>query len=221
MIKKQSLDFLKSIQKNNNKEWFAEHKPNYLEAHSNAKSFLKGLEENLNSTDSIEGTKLFRIYKDVRFSKDKTPYKTYFSGYLKRAGADRRGSYYFSIEPGNTIVGGGFYGPNKEDLLRIRKEFEMDASEIEKITSDKTFKKYFGELQGDGVATAPRGFDKEHPNIRWIRKKQFYAFRKFTDKEVLDDSFVVEVLRTFAAIRLFFDYMSEVLTTDLNGESIL
>ena len=221
MIKKQSFDFLKAIQKNNNKEWFAEHKPTFVEAQSNVKSFLKELEENLNSTDSIEEAKLFRIYKDVRFSKDKTPYKTYFSGYLKRAGAHRRGSYYFSIEPGNTVVGGGFYGPNKEDLFRIRKEFEMDVSELEKITTDANFVKHFGELQGSGVATAPRGFDKEHANIQWIRKKQFYAFRKFTDKEVLDDSFVVEALRTFTAIRPFFDYMSDVLTTDLNGESIL
>lgn len=221
MIKKETFHFLKSVKKNNNKEWFTKNKSDYLTANENMKEFMAELEMLLSSSDSIEEKKLFRIYKDVRFSKDKTPYKDYFSGYFKRAGASRRGSYYLSIQPGNTMIGGGFYGPNKEDLLRIRKEFEMDISHLEKVLEDKTFKEYFGTIEGDGVATAPRDFDKEHPNIHWIRKKQFYAFRKFTDKEVLSPDFSSEVIKTFTAIRPFFDVMTDILTTDLNGESIV
>ena len=92
---------------------------------------------------------------------------------------------------------------------------------IDSIVDSPDFRKYFGELIGDGVATAPRGFDKNHPNIHWIRKKQWYVLRKFTDEQVLDVSFSDEVHQTYLAIRPFFDYMSEVLTTNLDGESIL
>lgn len=221
MIESKTLSFLKDISKNNNKEWFMDHKQGYSDALKNVKSLMNELEEILNQSDTIEDQKLFRIYRDVRFSKDKTPYKNYMSGYFKRRGAERRGSYYFSIQPGETVFGGGFYGPNKEDLLRLRKEFEADSTEIEAVVNAPKFKQLFGSLDGDGVATAPKGFDKSHPNIKWIRKKQFYAFRTFTDKEVLSKNFVHEVMDTFLAIRPFFDYMSDVLTTNLNGESIL
>jgi len=111
-------------------------------------------------------------------------------------------------------------GPEAKDLLRIRKEFEISTTEIEKIISDKSFIQYFGALEGDSVKTAPRGFDKNHPAIDLIRKKQFLVMRKFTDKEVLSNNFQKEVLLTLLAMRPFFDYMSEILTTDLNGEPL-
>ncbi len=221
MISKSTLQFLKDIAANNHKEWFEANKEVYLKSQENIKQFMLDVEKRLNQTDVIEGSKLYRIYRDVRFSKDKTPYKNYFSGYFKRKGAARRGSYYLSIEPGNTLIGGGFYGPNKEDLFRIRKEFEADGTHIENIVNHPSFIKHFGSLQGDGVATAPKGFEKAHPHIKWIRKKQFFAFEKFTDKEVLSDDFEEKVLGAFLAIRPFFDYMSDVLTTNLNGESVL
>ncbi|MBT8327897.1 MAG: DUF2461 domain-containing protein [Bacteroidia bacterium] len=221
MIETQTLKFLKDIESHNNREWFEKHKSDYTLAQENIKALMVELEDGLNRSDSIESKKIFRIYRDVRFSKDKTPYKNYFSGYFKRLGAERRGSYYFSIQPNNTVIGGGFYGPNKEDLFRIRKEFEADGETIKGIVNDANFIKTFGTLQGNGVATAPKGFDKTHPNIHFIRKKQFYAFRQFTDKEVLSKDFPKIAIETFIAIRPFFDYMSDVLTTNLNGESIL
>lgn len=221
MIETQTLKFLKNIASNNNREWFEKHKSDYTMAQENVKNLMMELTEGLNRSDSIENNKLYRIYRDVRFSKDKTPYKHYFSGYFKRLGAERRGSYYLSIQPNNTMIGGGFYGPNKEDLFRIRKEFEADGETIQNIVSDAHFVKNFETLEGNGVATAPKGFDKTHPNIHFIRKKQFYAFRKFTDKEVMSKDFSKMALETFIAIRPFFDYMSDVLTTNLNGESIL
>ncbi|TAE79933.1 MAG: DUF2461 domain-containing protein, partial [Bacteroidetes bacterium] len=132
-----------------------------------------------------------------------------------------RGGYYVHLEPNNSFVGGGFWGPNPADLLRIRKEFEMDTTEIERITRNKTFVKYFGTLDGeDAVKTAPKGFDKNHPAIDFIKKKQFVVRRPFTDKEVLSGRFEQEVLLTFLAMRPFFDYMSDILTTDLNGKSL-
>ncbi len=222
MLSQTTFSFLQDLAVNNTREWFTLHKKNYDLSRSQVLALIKEVHSQLDVVDKIEHSKIFRINRDVRFSSNKSPYKTNFSGYYTRLGDSRRGSYYMSIQPGNqTVIGGGFYDPSKEDLFRIRKEFEMDQSIITKIISDKTFKLYFDELRGNRVATAPRDFDKEHPHIKWIQMKQFYAFRSFTDVEVLDPSFTEEVMKTFVAIRPFFDYMSDILTTDLNGESIL
>ena len=164
---------------------------------------------------------MFRIYRDVRFSKDKTPYKTHFAGSFSRLGAHLRGGYYVHIKPGGSFIATGFWNPNKEDLFRIRKELEMDASEFRKIITEKTFKKVWGELEGDEVKTAPKGFDKEHSDIDLIKKKQFIFIRNFSDKDVLSNAFIETLDESFKAIRPYFDLMSDILTTNLNGESIL
>ena len=105
--------------------------------------------------------------------------------------------------------------------MRIRREFEQDDEEIRAIINDKAFKSIWGEFVGDELKTAPRDFDKEHPAIDLIRKKQYIFTRNYTDKEVTSDDFLNEVNESFKAIRPFFDYMSDVLTTNLNGESII
>jgi len=222
MISKYSLDFLTKLQLNNNRPWFEAHKEDYLRTKKDIEALVKKVEANLNKVDNIEFSKLYRIYRDVRFSKNKLPYKGYLGGYYRRFGNDRRGSYTFDISPnGESVVGGGFFGPNADDLLRIRKEFEMDSSYIGKVTQDATFVEYFSELQGISLKTAPRGFEKDHPNIKWLRMKQFLAFRNFTDEEVTHKDFPDQMTETFIAIRPFFDYMTDILTTDMNGVSIL
>lgn len=219
---KPAFNFLKQIQKNNNRVWFSEHKTEYDSVVKENKSFFEQVYSELQEYDSLSGIHIFRIYKDVRFSKDKTPYKNNFGAGFSRTKPMLRGGYYIHLEPDNSFVGGGFWNPESGDLLRIRKEFESDDTEIRKITSDKTFIKYFGELRGeDGVKTAPKGFDKNHPAIDLIKKKQYVVMRKFSDKEVFSEDFQKEVIATFLAMRPFFDYMSDVLTTDLNGESII
>jgi uncharacterized protein (TIGR02453 family) len=221
MISKEAIQFLKELKQNNNREWFNERKPIFQNHQTDVKSFFQEVEDEMQKTDHIESHKVFRIYRDVRFSKDKSPYKSRFAGYFKRATQELRGGYYLNIEPGNSIVGGGFYGPNAEDLKRIRKEFEQDDSEMRAILNEPNFKKIFGNLQGAEVKSAPRGFDAEHPAIDLIRKKQFYVYRKFTDKEVQSPDFINQVMETYLSIRPFFDYMSAVLTTNLDGESVL
>jgi len=166
---------------------------------------------------------MMRIYRDVRFSKDKTPYKAHFANSYSRLGAALRGGYFLRIRPGESFLAGGFWEPNKEDLFRIRKEIELDASEIREILEDKNFKKYFGskfESFGE-LKTAPRVFDKAHPDIDLLRKKGFIAVKNFTDKEVLSENFIEEVDKSYKALRPFFNLFSDILTTNLNGESIL
>jgi len=217
----EGFEFLKQLKENNNREWFTRQKLEYDLIVKENKEFFNQIFLELKNHDSLKSLHAFRIHRDVRFSKDKTPYKTNFGAGYSRTKPMLRGGYYIHLENNNSFVGGGFWSPNKEDLYRIRKEFELDSSEIEKITSDKNFKKYFSELEGlIGAKTAPRGFDINHPAIDLIRKKQFVVRRNFTDEEVFAGSFKNEVITTFLAMRPFFDYMSEVLTSDINGESI-
>ncbi len=221
MITKQTYKYLKQLQKNNNRNWFSEHKTTFKKQELELKNFFKEVHQKLEKTDNIESHKLMRIYRDVRFSKDKTPYRPRFAGSFKRATANLRGGYFINIEPNNNAIGGGFYAPSSADLLRIRKEFEIDDTEIREILNTPKFKKIFTTLLGEEVKTAPRNFDKNHIAIDLIKKKQFYVMRTFTDEEVIATNFKNEVITTFKTLRPFFNYMSEVLTTDLNGESLL
>mmetsp|Transcript_3942 Transcript_3942/g.14318 ORF Transcript_3942/g.14318 Transcript_3942/m.14318 type:complete len:227 (-) Transcript_3942:231-911(-) len=221
-IPRETFSFLNRLHENNNREWFTEHKKEFKEIEKEVKQFYNQLGSELGKHDKIDKVKLFRIYRDVRFSKDKTPYKTHFGGSFHRVKPALRGGYYLHIAPNNeSFIATGFWEPNKDDLLRIRKEFEMDTTEIEKIINKKSFKNVWGEFEGDELKTAPRGFDKEHPAIDLIKKKQYIFTRKFTDTEVTSADFMEKVNDSFKAIRPFFNYMSDVLTTDLNGVSLL
>lgn len=219
-----SLDFLKLLKENNNREWFNARKDEFSEQQSFIEQFADGLLLELNTHDVIEtasGKKsLHRIYRDTRFSKEKIPYKNNWSGSFKRAAKHRRGGYYFHIEPGNTYVAGGFQQPNAQDLKRIREDVSADPAPLRKILKSKDFVETFGALHGEQVKTSPKGFSIDDDAIDLLRYKQFLLIRRFTDKQVLDNSFLKEADRTFKNMRPFFDYMSDVLTSDINGEAI-
>lgn len=222
LLSKDVFSFLNKLQNNNNRDWFNEHKVTFKTIETGVKAFYNQLFEQMNTVDSIDSFKVFRIYRDVRFSKNKLPYKTHFGGSFHRTKPELRGGYYVHIAPNNaSFIATGFWDPNKEDLFRIRKEFEMDSTELRKLMNKPTFKSIWGELQGDELKSAPRGFDKLDPNIDLIRKKQFIFTKKYSDKEVLSKEFKNEVIENFRVIRPYFDYMSSVLTTNLNGESTL
>lgn len=222
-ISKSVFTFFKALENNNNRDWFNAHKPEFKAIEQETKAFYNAVMERLKVHDDIDRLKLFRIYRDVRFSKNKLPYKTHFGGAFHRVKPRLRGGYYLHIQPGNeSFIATGFWDPAKEDLLRIRKEFEMDDAEIRDILEAETFSNVWGDtFEGDEVKTAPKGFSKEHKAIDLIKKKQYIFTKKYTDKEVLASNFIDEIDVAFKAIRPFFDYMSDVLTTDLNGVSIL
>lgn len=221
VIPEDVFSFLNRLKNNNDRDWFDVHKSEFKRLDISLKAFYTDVLEDLNTSDSIDKMKIYRIYRDVRFSKDKTPYKTHRSVSFSRATESLRGGYYLKISPGESRMVGGFFQPNPADLKRIRKEFETDDSKINEILKDATFVKMFNALEGEDVKTAPRGFDIVHPAIDLIRKKSFLAVRKFTDEEVLSANFRQELKESYLALRPFFDYMSDVLTTDLNGVSLL
>lgn len=222
MIQNSTLTFLEELEANNNREWFKKNKIDFNKNQEIIKMLFQNIANKMRSHDHIETVKIFRIYRDIRFSKDKTPYKTHFSGGFKRLKPTLRGGYYLHIAPkNNSFIAAGFWNPNKDDLLRIRKEIAVDKQALLDITKAKDFKETWGELEGEALKTAPRGFDRDHPNIDWIRQKQFFFTKKYTNKEVCSPDFAASVSEDYRKIRPFFNYMSEVLTTNLNGESIL
>ncbi|NLR77185.1 DUF2461 domain-containing protein [Chitinophaga eiseniae] len=221
-INPSSFKFLQQLKANNNRDWFNEHKTTFIQEQDAVAAFADALLEQLSTHDLIEtpsGKKsLFRIYRDTRFSQDKTPYKSHWSLAFRRATRQRRGGYYMQLEPGNSFIGGGFFGPVADDLKKIRDEIAFDAAPLRKILKSRAFTSLFGTLQGEQLKTAPKGFDADHEAIDLLRYKQFLLIRNFSDKEVLSESFLAEANRTFQGMRPFFDYMSMALTADANGE---
>ena len=232
-IKKSTLTFLRQLSKNNRREWFQENKPKYEAARDNVAEFADALLDRLRATDVLEtenGKKsLYRIYRDVRFSKNKDPYKVNLAGGFTRDGKLRRGGYYFHLVPqgvhdgfmNGSVVGGGFYGIERDDLNRIREELAVDATDFREVLADPDFRRVFGDLQGEQLKTAPRGYEKDHPNVDLLRFKQFYVFRSFSDKEVCSAEFLDQSHEALLTLRPFFDLFSDILTTDANGELLV
>jgi uncharacterized protein (TIGR02453 family) len=220
-LSKNTLNFLTSLSDNNNKEWFLTHKKTYLDRHKEIKEFANALNLLVNEYDSIEKCKVLRIYRDVRFSKNKLPYKTHFGIGLSRSKPKLRGSYYLHIEPKKSFLACGFWNPEPHDLFRIRKEFEVSSSSFREIINAKPFRDNWGEIKGEELKTCPKNFDKNHPDIDLIRKKQFLFVIPFSDKEIMDDNFINCVNQAIINVSPFVNYMSEILTTNLNGESII
>ncbi|KAI9453514.1 hypothetical protein F5148DRAFT_985503 [Russula earlei] len=215
-IQSSSFDFLQKLNKNNNREWFNEHKEVYQRELLKVESFVDTLLDRMKAYDAIDtpsGKKaMMRIYRDIRFSADKTPYKTNWSGGFHRLGKQRRGGYYFSFEPGGeSMIAGGFWGPNPADLKIIRNDIAFDDKPLRKVLGMPGIVAEFKTLTGEALKTVPRGYEVNDPGADLLRYKQFILERRFTDKEVLADGFLDKAVATMRALRPFFDHMSEVL----------
>ncbi len=219
----QTIDFLTTLAAHNEREWFNANKATYQAAEAEFKALAQQVHELMGAYDVLEekGTKVYRIYRDVRFSKDKSPYKTNRSCSFTRAGAARRGGYYLSVQPGNSFLAGGFWQPNTQDLKHIRQQLAQDHEPLDAVVQSDAFKAYFGKLGGDQVKTAPKGYEKDHPAIHLLRHKGFLVQHNFTDAQVLAPDFAQQVADGFKQMRPFLDVMTELLTTDLNGVPLL
>ena len=221
LIPNNTIIFLKQLKLNNNRHWFNENKLEFQSIQIDVKKFAQEVKDELKLSDNIDNFKIFRIYRDLRFSKDKTPYKTNIGMTFHRQKPQFRGGYYFEISAEDSFIAAGFWNPNKEDLLRIRKEIELDGDEFKRIINQKTIKDFWGDIKGNELKTSPKGFDSDHKHIDMIRKKQFIFVKKLKEKEILDLTFQKDLVNYYRSIRPFFDYMSEIITTNLNGESTI
>lgn len=207
MIDKSTLDFLNKLKKNNNKEWFDKHRPVYEIAKINFLEFIEELIPSIAKFDPsvkmLEAKKcIFRINRDIRFSNDKTPYKTNMAATISPGGKKSfTAGYYIHIQPGSSFIAGGMWQPEAPLLNAIRQEIDYNTPEFKKILNNKDFKKYFGTLsQEDKVKTAPKGYDKTHPEIELLKLKSFLVERNLKDEEVLSKNFLKNVTDIYKAM---------------------
>lgn len=221
-IRPSTLDFLADLERHNDRDWFNARKERYLEARMNMIAFADALVARMGQHDRIStqsGTaSLMRIYNDLRFHKDHLPYAPRFGGRLVRVKPSLRGGYFFRIQPGDrSHVTCGFMRPEPGDLKRIRLDIAYDHGSWRRILRAKALRSRLGELFGEELATVPRDYEKNHPAADLLRKKQFLLRRAFTDDEVMAPGFAEDVVKTWRAVRPWFDHMTAVLTTDGNG----
>lgn len=207
--------FFKELKENNNKVWFEQNKDRFADIKTEFTEFMATFLDRIKLIDELPPLEpkktVFRIYRDVRFAKDKTPYKTHIAAVIDRGKTwQSKCGFYIHIEPGNSFVGGGAWEPEKDALKAIRQEIDYNADELLGIINDPMFISHFGHISGDKLKTAPKDYSAEHPNIELLKHKQYLVSRKFSDKEVVDKGFVDELVATYKAALPFFGYFDVV-----------
>ena len=209
-----TLDFLKKLSRNNNREWFEKNKPHYLEIKEEFELFVTDvLHEMVNFDEALAGLNpkklIFRIYRDVRFSKDKTPYKTNISAGISPEGKGMGlPGYYFQVAPGDSFVAAGMYHPSPENLVKIRQEIDYNGNQLDALLKEKKFKKTSGAFwDEEKLKTTPKGYDASHPHVEYLKLKNFIVTHAFTDAQVMDKKFqknLLEAMRTAKPVNDFF-----------------
>ncbi len=211
------LLFLKELAANNNREWFQDNKKWYEESREKMLFITDVLINEIGKFDpEIKGIGpkdcLFRIFRDVRFSKDKHPYKTNFGSFICKGGRKSMNpGYYFHVEPEVSFIAGGIYMPPSETLRTIRSYMAEHAEDFLKITNDKAFKKDFPEMYDDQLKTAPKGFPKDHEHIDILKYKSYIFSRNMDDKVVSSDKYIEKMLDNYKRLYPVNEFLYEAL----------
>lgn len=216
MLQAATLKFLKDLKKNNEKPWFEKNKDLYLGAKEDIEHLVEQVIDGFGKIDpDIANLQpkdcTYRIYRDVRFSKDKTPYKINMGAYLNRGGKKApTAGYYMHIEPGRSMAGGGLWMPLAPELNKVRQEIDYSLSEWNSIVTARAFKKNFPEglEKEDQLSRPPKGYDEENPAIEYLKLKSYIVTRSFTDAEVQSRSFAKEVIKTFESMKDFVYFLN-------------
>lgn len=216
-ISKSTLEFLADLKKNNNREWFEKNRSRYEEAKKNFELFTGELITRITEFDPIlKGLEakscIFRINRDTRFSNDKSVYKTNMGAFIVRGGrknGDRFPGYYVHIEPGSCMIAGGAYMPPSPWLSSIREKIAIRGYELEDIIGNKNFSKNFGELGGEMLKTAPKGYPKDHKYIELLKHKSLIVMKDIPDKEVVADNFIDHVTDVCRAMKPLNDFLGD------------
>jgi uncharacterized protein (TIGR02453 family) len=214
-------DFLNRLEKNNNRDWFKKNKSEFDGLNKQVKVYFQEVFENNKNEFNWDKCKVFRIYRDVRFSKNKVPYKTHFGVSFHRQKPKFRGGFYIHLDPKNTFIAAGFWDPNKDDLLRLRKEIEVDHEFFRTKINESEILKLWGDLKGDRLKTTPKGFEKGHKANDLLQFKQYIYSKKIDSAVVFSENFPSYITKHYKALLPVLDYFGDVLSTDLNGESLL
>lgn len=217
-IKKSTLDFLTAIKRNNNRDWFMANRPLYLEAKDNFDSFVQEvLNEIIRFDPILKGLEakscVYRFNRDIRFSSDKSPYKSHLGAFIVKGGkknGDKYAGYYFHVEPGGkSILAGGAYMPPTPWLAAIREKISESPDEFVKIINSKNFKKYFGKIEGEKLKSMPRGYAADNPQAELLKYKSYLIMNEVPDKLVLSNEYFDHVIKVFEAMKPFNDYLNE------------
>ncbi|TCZ72800.1 DUF2461 domain-containing protein [Flaviaesturariibacter aridisoli] len=218
MLEPQTLKYLSALKKNNNKEWFDTHRTAYEAARIDFSNFIQLVIDALAKHDpAITGQSargcLFRINRDIRFSHDKTPYKSNFGASIKRGGRKSGfAGYYFHLEPGNhSFIGGGLWMPEAPRLKAMRQEIDYNWSEFAGILAARPFKKTFTDLyQGNDqrLSTMPKGYEKDNPAATYLKLKSFIAETTVTDEELTKASLHKKTVEAFVALKPLLDFIN-------------
>ncbi|WP_366187073.1 DUF2461 domain-containing protein [Flavobacterium ovatum] len=223
MLSKDSLQFLDDLKANNNRDWFITNKKRYevfkKDYHQLVSDFLdeiKPLDASLEMLEIKHCT--FRINRDIRFSKDKSPYKSHIGVWLSSGTkGNNRAGYYVHIEKGASFIAGGFYAPESDDLKKVRKEIAFFHEDLEAILRNKTFRKEFdtfARTEKSCLKNPPRGYDKEHPAIELLKLKSFEVLQKFDITEITQKDFVTKMTKKLIILKPLNEFMNRALTAD-------
>jgi len=211
---KKTYAYLKKLKKNNKKEWFDKNRDEYDEARLEFTSLVEEVIKSISKFDKqvagLDAKKsLFRINRDVRFSKDKTPYKTNFAADMSPGGKNSmKPGYYISVKPGDTFLAGGSYMPMPDKLAAIRQEIDYNFKDFQKILLQKDFKKYFGGISDEGkLVNVPKGYEKDNPAVDILRNKHFIVFHKVPEKIVQSPKFPKYAADVFKAMYPFLVFL--------------
>jgi uncharacterized protein (TIGR02453 family) len=211
------LDFLNGLQKNNNKAWFEKNRPAYESAREHFEVFIDQLIVGFGSVEDLGGVTardcVMRIYRDIRFSKDKSPYKRSMAASIGPGGKkSTRLNYYLHIEPqGASIIAGGLHAPDPTQITKFREAMDRNAEPFKEVVNNKSFKQTFGAVEGEKLKTAPKGYERDHPEIEWLRLKEVVAVQHLTDATVLSPKFSDHVMDAFMTMKPFLDYLNSMI----------
>ncbi len=207
--------YLKQLAANNNREWFAAHKKTYDTEKKAFDAVIEYLIKEIGSFENLDKQTVkdcaYRIYRDVRFSADKSPYKKNFSCSFEEGGKKSgRAGYYLHIEPGNCFVAGGAWGPSKDQLAAIRQEIDYNGPQLMQILDKPEFKALFPKVEGEALKTAPKGYEKTHEYIDLLRQNQYYVLHRYSDTEVLAADFLDKFVSHCRVMKPFIDWCNMV-----------
>jgi uncharacterized protein (TIGR02453 family) len=216
-IKKSTLDFLSQIKYNNNRDWFIKNRASYLDARENFETFVQKLIDQIIEFEPImKGLEVkscvYRFNRDIRFSNDKSLYKTHFGAFIVRGGkknGDKYGGYYFHIEPGASIIAGGAYMPPAPWLSAIREKINEEPDLFIKIINNKEFVRFFGQLTGEKLKKAPKGYPSDHPNVDLLKFKSYLVVNEVTDDSVLSESYFEHTIKVMKAMKPLNDFLND------------
>ncbi|WP_028521929.1 DUF2461 domain-containing protein [Runella limosa] len=213
MLTLSTLEFLQELAENNNREWFTEHRKRYDAAKKEMEALVKDLIKGIGEFENLPNTEpkdcLFRINRDIRFSKNKAPYKEWLSAAVGPGGRHSgRIDFYVHIQPGESFLGAGMWNPTPKQLAKFRQEIDFNPEALKSIIEAPEFKAYFPEAWGESLQRMPKGYPENHPDIALLKRKQLFFMHKYTDAEVTSPNFAKEIVNGCRLIKPYCDFLN-------------